>query len=256
MGRWGFRVEQPANPLRLTPVQCHMPTFGNVAARRDGAAQARARHRLLRVVSTALVTAGLVVLADVGITLAWAEPISALRAALAQHRAAQQLDDLRTRFAVSARDFRRGRLPVMARRLERRAKPGHAIGEIEIDSIHLDAIVVEGTDTGSLERGPGHYPDTALPGQHGTVGIAGHRTTYLAPFRDIDDIARGDEIALEMPYARFTYRFERSRIVDPSDVGVVRDVGESRLVLTACHPLYSAAERYVVFARLVRVGPP
>lgn len=95
-----------------------------------------------------------------------------------------------------------------------------------------------------------------LPGQRGTVGIAGHRTTYGAPFRRIDEIERGDEIVVEMPYARFVYRFERSRIVDPSQVGVVRDVERDRLVLTACHPLYSAAERYVVFARQVEVHRP
>jgi len=97
------------------------------------------------------------------------------------------------------------------------------------------------------------------PGSKGVrfkVGIAGHRTTYGAPFRRIDETERGDEIVVEMPYARFVYRFERSRIVDPSQVDVVRDVERDRLVLTACHPLYSAAERYVVFARQVEVHRP
>jgi sortase A len=106
-----------------------------------------------------------------------------------------------------------------------------------------------------LRTGPGAYPDTPLPGGGGTTAIAGHRTTYLAPFRDIDKLKRGDAIELEMPYGRFTYSVQGHEIVDPSDVGVVKPVGYERLVLTACHPLYSAAERIVVSARLTRVVP-
>ena len=116
----------------------------------------------------------------------------------------------------------------------------------------LNAVVIQGTDTSSLEKGPGHYPQTPFPGQGGTVGIAGHRTTYLAPFRHIDSMKRGDLIRLEMPYAKFVYRVQGTAIVEPSDVGIVRKVGYERLVLSACHPLYSASQRYIVFARMVR----
>jgi sortase A len=87
------------------------------------------------------------------------------------------------------------------------------------------------------------------------VAIAGHRTTYGAPFRDIDRLDRRDRIAVEMPYGRFTYEVERRRIVKPTAVGVVRGAGYDRLVLSACHPKYSAAKRIVVFARLVGVHP-
>ena len=105
----------------------------------------------------------------------------------------------------------------------------------------LNAVVVQGTDTASLEKGPGHYPETPFPGQRGTVGIAGHRTTYLAPFRHIDSMQpRRPGSTLEMPYATFVYRVQKTEIVDPSDVGIVRPVGYQRLVLSACHPLYSA----------------
>jgi sortase A len=114
-------------------------------------------------------------------------------------------------------------------------------------------VVVQGTDTASLQKGPGHYPDTALPGQGKTIGIAGHRTTYLAPFRHIDQIEAGDEVVLEMPYGDFAYRVTKTEIVDPEDVDIVDNVGFERLVLTACHPLYSAAERYAIFARLVEI---
>jgi sortase A len=116
-------------------------------------------------------------------------------------------------------------------------------------------LFVQGTDPGSLEKGPGHYPSTALPGLGQTVAIAGHRTTYLAPFRHIDALRPGDRISLQMPYGRFVYTVEYRRIVIPSAWWVTRNVGYDRLVLSACNPLYSAAQRIVVFARLSYLRP-
>ena len=107
----------------------------------------------------------------------------------------------------------------------------------------------------TLRKGPAHYPDTALPGQGGTVAVAGHRTTYLAPFRSIDELRRGQPIVVTMPYGRFTYRVERARIVEPTALWVTRRAAHERLVLTACHPLYSAEQRIVVFARLTQSEP-
>jgi sortase A len=138
----------------------------------------------------------------------------------------------------------------LAKRFEKRAQTGRAIGRVRIPRLDLDTVMVQGTDADTLQRGPGHYPDTDLPGERGTTGIAGHRTTYLAPFRDIDELERGDEIVVEMPYGTFTYEVEREKVVEPSDVQIVRNVGHDRAVLTACHPLYSAAQRYAIFARL------
>ena len=86
----------------------------------------------------------------------------------------------------------------------------------------------------------------------GTFAVAGHRTTYLAPFRDVDQLEAGDPIVVTMPYATFTYRVDETRIVSPDEVSVKKSVGRERLVLTACHPLYSAAQRIVVFADLDR----
>jgi sortase A len=142
---------------------------------------------------------------------------------------------------------------ILADRFEPHLQEGHAIGRIKIDRIGLDIVVVQGTDTASLQKGPGHYPNTSLPGQPGTVAIAGHRTTYLAPFRHIDQIEDGDEIRVEMPYAAFTYTVQRHEVVDPSDVEILRSVGFDQLVMTACHPPYSASHRYAVFAKLSRV---
>jgi sortase A len=216
--------------------------------------------RLSRILSIALITAGLVVLADVGITLAYREPISSLYGSIKQHAAANQLADLESRYptaadleAIRGVGSTRLRVAILARRFSHQVDDGEAIGRIVApDMDDLNAVVVQGTDTGSLQKGPGHYPQTPFPGEPGTVGIAGHRTTYLAPFRHIDSMKRGDEVTLEMPYATLVYRVQKTDIVDPEDIEVVRPVGYQRLVLSACHPLYSAAHRYIVFARLVR----
>jgi sortase A len=144
----------------------------------------------------------------------------------------------------------RERIAYLARRLEHAAGAGDAIGRITIPAIGARFELVQGTDAGSLEKGPGHYPNTALPGLGETVAIAGHRTTYLAPFRHIDALRPGEEIVLRMPYGRFTYVVQYHRIVAPTALWVTRDVGYDRLVLSACNPLYSAAQRIIVFARL------
>jgi sortase A len=212
--------------------------------------------RLLRIVSTALVTAGAVVLGDVAATLAWKEPLSSLYGALEQDEKEDELEALEGSFpaadGVSKADLRRGARS-LERRLERRPGQGEAIGRITIPAIDSDFVMVEGTDPESLQKGPGHYSGTALPGSGTTVAIAGHRTTYLAPFRRIDELESADEIELAMPYATFTYKVAKARVVEPDQVGVVRRRKSERLVLTACHPIYSAARRYVVFADLARV---
>jgi sortase A len=115
--------------------------------------------------------------------------------------------------------------------------------------------VVEGTDADNLRKGPGHYPETPLPGQRGTVAVAGHRTTYGAPFRNLNDLKPGERIVFELPYGTFVYRVDKTQIVDDSALWVTRPVGHPQLVLTACHPLYSAAQRIVAFARLVDRRP-
>jgi sortase A len=213
--------------------------------------------RVARIFSTALITAGLVVMADVGLTLAYREPISSLYGEIKQHAAANQLADLESHYPtpsdLAAISGVRGidrKAGILARRFGDQTHEGEAIGRISVPAMGLNAVFIQGTDTGSLQKGPGHYPDTPFPGEGGTVGIAGHRTTYLAPFRHIDSMHRGDRITLEMPYGTFTYQVQKSEIVDPSDVQIVHKVGYERLVLTACHPLYSAAQRYAIFARL------
>ncbi len=216
---------------------------------------------MMRRLATVLIAAGALLLADGAATLLWQEPVSSLYARLQQGRLDDQLAALEKagptpaeRRVLARLPDRRQRLGFAARAAARRARDGHAVGRLRADAIGLDAVIVEGTGTGDLRKGPGHYPDTPLPGARGTVAVAGHRTTYGAPFRHVDELDPGDRIELRMPYGRFTYRVERTRIVPPTATWVTHRVAYDRLVLTACHPLYSAAQRIVVFARLERAG--
>ena len=209
-----------------------------------------------RTVSTVLIVAGALLLADAATTLLWQEPLSALYGRIQQGKLEDRLSALEKAplAAVDQRALRRldagRRLAFAARALARRSEDGDPLGRIRMPAIGVTEVFVEGTGTDDLRRGPGHYPATPLPGQRGTVAIAGHRTTYGAPFHDVDDLRRGDRIELDMPYGRFTYRVERTRIVPPTATEVTDRVSYDRLVLSACHPLYSAAQRIVVFARL------
>lgn len=226
--------------------------------------------RALRILSVALITAGIVFLSDAGLTLAWKEPLSSIYASMRQSEAADELNGVRQDFlelpeVSEVTEDGAGAQPApdpekRARRLAglfaEQMESGEAIGRIEIPSIGADYVVVQGTGTADLQRGPGHYPGTALPGEGRTIGIAGHRTTYGAPFNQIDEIEEGDPITLEMPYATLTYEVTETRIVEPTQTEIVDDVGRERLVLTACHPLYSAAQRYVIFADLDGIELP
>lgn len=210
-----------------------------------------------RALGTALIALGLLVLADVAVTLAWQEPISALRASRSQHRLAGELRRLElaspSRLAAAPSPDP-ARLAAAARAFSRSGTRGAAVADLHIPRIGLHAIVVRGTAADDLREGPGLLDGTALPGQHGTTAIAGHRTTYGAPFRHLDDLRPGDTIGLRLPYGTFRYAVEDTRVVDPGDLSVLRRVHHDRLVLSACHPLFSAARRIVVFARLVGVG--
>jgi sortase A len=215
----------------------------------------------LRTLSTALIAAGVLLLADAGLTLLWQEPISALYNHFEQHSLQARLNDLEREplAAVDQRALRRldaqHRLAFAARAFARRIREGDPLGRISMPSIGVSDVMVEGTEHGDLSKGPGHYPATPLPGESGTVGVAGHRTTYGAPFRHIDGLKPGDEVKLAMPYGRFTYKVERTRIVAPTAVWVTDRVAYDRIILSACNPLYSAAQRIVVFAKLVEAVP-
>jgi sortase A len=189
---------------------------------------------VLRFLASVMMVSGALLITDAAVTLLWQEPVSAV---VAEREQAVLKDAL---FDPPERVLRRQPLE------------GDSIARLEIPAIGVSEYVVEGTDTGDLRKGPGHYPDTPLPGDPGTSAIAGHRTTYGAPFRNVDDLKPGQVIRVDMPDGRYVYRVERVKIVDDQDLSVLEPVGYKRLILSACHPLYSAAERVIVFARQVR----
>jgi sortase A len=133
---------------------------------------------------------------------------------------------------------------------------GGAIAHMVIPRIGVDKIVVEGVSVEDLKRGPGHYPDSPLPGQPGNAAIAGHRTTYGAPFNRIDELEPGDEILVTTLQGAFRYTVSEQLIVTPDQTEVLNDFGDNRLTLTACHPKYSARQRIVVVATLDAAPAP
>jgi sortase A len=226
----------------------------------------------MRRLGTILAVGGLLVLAYAAAVLFWRDPVTDLYNRYQQNRLESALStefeawdaafppaeesaaadgsgerDLSASRAATARD---------ARRFVRGLEQGQAFGRIEIPRIGVESVVVHGTRWGAdLSRGPGHYERTAVPGLGRTVGVAGHRTTFGAPFRNIDDIRVGDAITLEMPYATFRYRVLEHEIVDSDDWSVIRNRGFDTIMLSACHPLYSAEQRWIVYGRLVEVRP-
>jgi sortase A len=218
--------------------------------------------RRRRLISATLMLAGVLLLADVLVTLVWQEPVTGLIAIVKRH-------DLNRRYLsyssmpltnseqVSLQRLANAdeRIAFLARQDAQRVPTGAAIGRLTIPKIGVAYEVVQGTSTEDLELGPGHYSSTAFPGLGETVAIAGHRTTYLAPFRNINELHRGDRIELSMPYGTFHYVVESQRVVTPNAWWITRNLGYERLVLSACNPLYSASQRIAVFARLASVQP-
>jgi sortase A len=222
-----------------------------------------ATARALRVAAILLIIAGVLALLDAVVTLVWQEPITALYALLQQDHLSADLSKVEhaaptpvERVALASLADERSRIAYLAGQLERQSGEGAAVGRILIPRVGANYVVVDGTDTEDLIKGPGVYKETHFPGIAGTTAIAGHRTTYLAPFREINFLKRGNHILLYMPYAHFTYTVTGQRVVSPNDVpAAVSEVGYSRLVLSACTPVFSAAKRLLVYARLTRTVP-
>ena len=129
-------------------------------------------------------------------------------------------------------------------------KEGDPLARIEIPKIGVDKIVVAGVALSDLRKGPGHYPNTPLPGQLGNAAIAGHRTTYGAPFFRVDELAAGDEIIVTTVQGTFRYLVTEIKIVKPTDFSVLDPSPDATLTLTSCNPRYSSRQRIVVKARL------
>ncbi len=204
---------------------------------------------------------GLFLVANAVATAVWQDPITAVFTQADQKALNKELDQLEhaslpsdTLALVKNAGSEDSRMAVLAGHL-RDTGAGEPLGRIEVPRAGARFVFVSGTGEGALKKGPGHYAGSALPGEAGTVAIAGHRTTYEAPFRRLDRIHTGDEVILTMPYGRFSYSVEGSRVVSPSHVNVLRHVKHSRLVLTTCTPLFSAKRRLIITARLRRAIP-
>jgi sortase A len=234
------------------------------AAPSGGLSGGRSRSsRAARWLAIAMITIGALAVADGVVTLLWQEPISALVGKFRQDHLKGELRHVEAvrpsaaeEHALAGINTERNRVAYLAAQLQHSARNGGAIGRIVIPAIGASYVMVDGTDTSDLESGPGFYTATTFPGIDGTTLIAGHRTTYLAPFRHIDSLHAGDQIQLQMPYARFTYTVVGHRVVQPQNVeAATSQVGYSRVVLSACTPLFSAAKRLLVYGRLTRAVP-
>jgi sortase A len=127
---------------------------------------------------------------------------------------------------------------------------GTAVAHIRIPKIGVDKFVVEGVTESALRQGPGHYPGTPLPGEPGNASIAGHRTTYGAPFYSVNELQRGDSIFVTTDKGAFHYTVDQIEIVKPTDVAVIGPTSDNRLTLTTCNPRFSATSRLIVVAQL------
>jgi len=127
---------------------------------------------------------------------------------------------------------------------------GQPIGDLRIPIIGINQVFVEGTNTGDLRKGPGHYTGTPMPGQDGNASIAGHRTTYGHPFYNLDSVKKGDRIVVTTLQGIFVYDTISSQVVSPSDVSVISNVLANWLTLTTCNPRFSASTRLIVHAKL------
>jgi sortase A len=241
-------------PDRVGRRRSRAPAVDETGGRHSGGS------RLVRLISTLLVLGGLVLVCDLAAVVVWQEPVSALYARIQQQDLSGQLTRREDSHPTTAQARALALLPsdsariaVLARALRRTAPRGAAVGRILIPSLGASFVLVNGATTNALKEGPGIYSQTAFPGTPGrTTAIAGHRTTYLAPFRHVDKLKPGDTIHVQMPYGNFTYAVQMTRIVLPTDLGVINSVGYQRLVLSACDPPFSAAKRIIIFARLIR----
>ena len=187
----------------------------------------RIRARAMRWLGSALVVGGLLALAWVVTVWLWQDPFTAIYTHFEQERLASSYERRVQLFmetpakpaGPTVSDERRS-VRVDARRYRLASSEGEAIGKIRIPRIGLNMVLVDGTSTDSLKKGPGRDLQTFMPGEGQLVYIAGHRTTYLAPFSKIDEIRAGDPVTIELPYATFVYRVTGHVIVPANDLAV------------------------------------
>jgi sortase A len=217
-------------------------------------------HRL----GTFLLVIGIGVLAWAATVYLWKDPFTTAYTAYEQRRLASNLESSFeswesipeakpvSRPAPSPKP-RHDNVSREAKHFRLESDDGDAIARLKVPRLGLSVVVVNGTSTSDLRRGPGRHQDSFLPGEGELVYVAGHRTTYGAPFSAINELEPGDTITVELPYGTVEYRVTRHRIVDDNDLSVLESRGREELVLQACHPRFFASQRYLVYARPVSV---
>lgn len=216
-----------------------------------------------RVTGAILLGAGALGLGWALLVWQWQDPVTALYTTYQQHRLAESYNRTFDSYRAVALPAGHGvdlraearAIKLEAARYRRSLEVGQALGRIKVPRLGLNMVVVTGTDESSLEKGPGWYTGTRLPGEGQLVYIAGHRTTYLAPFAHIDALRHGDAVTLELPYATFVYRITGHVIVPADDVARLKSKGYEQVALQACHPRFFATHRYIAYARPVEVIP-
>ncbi len=219
-------------------------------------------RRVGRAAGTLLIVGGLGLLCWTFVVWQWNDPFTSLytrweqrKLASTYDRIAQDYKPVRAIPASATPEDAAAAVATDARRFRSGAPIGGAIGQLVVPRLRLNIVMVNGTDAATLKRGPGRDGRTFMPGEGRLVYIAGHRTTYLAPFSAIDTMRRGDRIMLKMPYATFEYAVTGHSIVDASDLSVLESRGREQIALQACHPRFFATQRYIVWAKPVRITP-
>lgn len=221
------------------------------------------RQRVTRITGTLLLAAGVAVLVWVVVVWRWQDPFTALYTTWKQHQLSQSYTERAKAFrlpepkakAAAVRVVTAAQIRAQARRYRLATERGQAVGRLRVPRLGLNMVVVDGTDHDSLIKGPGLDRRTYMPGEGQLTYIAGHRTTYLAPFAHIERIKAGDQISLEVPYGTFRYRVFTHKIVAASDLAVLKSHGREVVELQACHPRFFASHRYIVYARLMQIDP-
>ena len=222
-------------------------------------------HRL----GTFLLVIGIGVLAWTATVYLWKDPFTTAYTAYEQRRLASNLDSAFESWRPSGEAVSRPSTPEPepepesepprrhddvsreAKRFRVQSHEGDAIARLRVPRLDLSVVVINGTSSSDLRRGPGRHEESFMPGEGELVYVAGHRTTYGAPFSEINALEPGDEISVELPYGSVWYEVTKHRIVDDNDLSVLRSRGREELVLQACHPRFFASQRYLVYARPV-----
>jgi sortase A len=216
-------------------------------------------RRGIYLLGTALAAVGVLTLFWALLVWQWQDPFTALYTKWKQHQLASQYDKRARSFeptiSGASQAAERESIAREAKRYRTSSTRGEVIGRLRVPRMGVNMLFVNGTDHDTLKKGPGRDRRTFMPGENRLVYIAGHRTTYLAPFSHIDRLRSGDRITIEVPYGTFIYAVTRHRIVKSTDLSVLRSPHHELVELQACHPRFFASHRYIAYAHLLRVEP-